>query len=96
MITDEVRRFEKELEKLRKEMETASATGSLTTPSGANSPYPDHSPHSPNGGSNQGDMDVNGSPLVLPSANNSGADLRVPELVLGGVVGDESAKEKSA
>lgn len=89
-------RFEKELEKLRKEMESASATGSLTTPSGANSPYPDHDPHSPNGGSSHGDMDVNGSPLVLPSTNGSGADLQVPELVLGGVVGEEGEKAKSA
>lgn len=90
------RRFEKELEKLRKEMELASATGSLTTPSSANSPYPDHDPLSPNGDSSQGDMDVNGSPLVLPGTNQSGADLQVPELVLGAVAEGESGKTKSA
>lgn len=76
-------RFEKELEKLRKEMEQLSATGALTTPSSASSPYPDHEPLSPGDGS-QTDMDVNSSPLILPGTNDISRELEVPDLVLEG------------
>ena len=72
-------------------MELASATASLTTPSSANSPYPDHDPDT-----SHGDLDVNGSPLVLPATSQSGADLQVPEMVLGGTIGEGNGKSKSA
>lgn len=90
-------RFEKELEKLRKEMEMLSATGSLTTPSSVSSPYPDHDPLSPHGGS-QADADVNSSPLILPGTNDSNAtDMEMPELVLekGEEEGGGRAKAKT-
>jgi hypothetical protein len=67
-------RFEKELEKLRKEMELASATGSLSGPSTNASPWTE--PASPN------DRDMDNSPLVLPGTNQHAADMEVPELVL--------------
>lgn len=82
------RKFEKELEKLRKEMELASATGSAvsaaTSPSLPSSPYVDVA-HSPT--STAADELAN-SPLALPGARESAADLEVPELIL-----DRAAEE---
>lgn len=66
---------------MRKEMELASATGSLSGPSTNASPYTEPaSPSDPDG--SQADVDVNGSPLVLPGTNQHAADMEVPELVL--------------
>jgi hypothetical protein len=69
-----ITRFEKELEKLRKEMELASATGSLSGPSTNGSPYTE--PASPNDGSHGGGIES--SPLVLPGTSQN----NIPELVL--------------
>jgi hypothetical protein len=80
-MTDTFARFEKELEKLRKEMELASATGSLSGPSTNASPYTE--PISPNeGDDSRTDIDVNNSPLVLPGTNENAADMEVPDLIL--------------
>jgi hypothetical protein len=69
------------LEKLRKEMELASATGSLSGPSTNASPYTEPaSPSDPD--ESQGDVDINGSPLVLPGTNQHATYMEVPELVL--------------
>lgn len=80
-------RFEKELEKLRKEMELASATGSLSGPSTNASPWTE--PASPN------DRDMEASPLVLPGTNQHAADMEVPELVLEKAAGAVDKAQKS-
>lgn len=76
------RKFEKELEKLRKEMELASATGSATSnaasPSLPSSPYVDVAA-SPSSTSAD---DLANSPLALPGARENAMDLEVPELIL--------------
>jgi hypothetical protein len=80
-------RFEKELEKLRKEMELASATGSLSGPSTNASPWTE--PASPN------DRDMENSPLVLPGTNQHAADMEVPELVLEKAAATVKEEQKS-
>ncbi|GFZ45818.1 hypothetical protein JCM24511_03548 [Saitozyma sp. JCM 24511] len=84
------RKFERELERLRKEMELASATGgsnasSNPTPSNFGSPFTDAalspSGHSADGHHAEVDNLAN-SPLVLPGTRQSAAELEVPELVL--------------
>lgn len=93
------RKFERELEKLRKEMELASATGTSTsggsvgtaptTPgtgpstggaSAPSTPFLD----TPYARSEAGDAHdgLAASPLVLPGAKQSAADMEVPELTL--------------
>nr|XP_031861130.1 uncharacterized protein CI109_003491 [Kwoniella shandongensis]KAA5528202.1 hypothetical protein CI109_003491 [Kwoniella shandongensis] len=89
------RKFERELERLRKEMELASATGSTTSVSSTAPP----SPPSPSYTDAQGDFDADGdgdrdhyltdtgdalanSPLVLPGTGQSPTELEVPEMVL--------------
>jgi len=80
-------RFEKELEKLRKEMELASATGSHSGPSTNASPWTE--PASPN------DRDMDNSPLVLPGTNQHAADMEVPELVLEKAAATVNEEQKS-
>jgi hypothetical protein len=83
------RKFERELERLRKEMELASATGtSVTTPSAPSSPWVDPiSPASTIGGDDQRD-NLNNSPLLLPEREERAMDMEVPEMML-----DRAAEE---
>lgn len=93
-MTDAFARFEKELEKLRKEMELASATGSLSGPSTNASPYTE--PISPNeGDDSRTDIDVNNSPLVLPGTNENAADMEVPDLVLEKAEKEHESRSRS-
>ncbi|ORY28316.1 putative integral to membrane protein [Naematelia encephala] len=75
------RKFERELERLRKEMELASATGTNTassqpSPSNPSTPFMNQSFDT-----DTGDALAN-SPLVLPGTKQSAADMEVPELEL--------------
>lgn len=78
-------RFERELERLRKELELASATGTTTTsaaatPSVPSSPFP-LSPDGPHTEENLTDGLAN-SPLILPGTRDSAAEMEVPDLIL--------------
>lgn len=79
------RKFERELEKLRKEMEAMStgATPSASTPS---TPYVDHIADDII--TNEADDTLNSSPLVLPKASMSGSE--VPAMELSGGLPDTS------
>ena len=70
-------RFERELERLRKEMELASATGSSSTTSGL-SPSAPGTPYVPTRESS-GALGLDASPLVLPGTDSQ---VDVPSLAL--------------
>lgn len=74
-------RFERELERLRKEMELASATGSSTsgpTPSNPGTPYvPGEA-----GDTSSGSLGLDASPLVLPEPQGGAGEQDVPDLDL--------------
>lgn len=80
------RKFERELERLRKEMELASATGTSITSAAATTSAPS-SPSliSPDGQQSPDSNHTDGlanSPLLLPRTRESAADMEVPELLL--------------
>ena len=105
----DLHRFEKELERLRKEMELASASGTslaTATPSQPSTPYIDH-PISPStqGDHTEGEGDsshnLDASPLILPGIREHAADMEVPEMMLDKAARDEDehhagSKEKDA
>ncbi|KAK8869577.1 hypothetical protein IAR55_000144 [Kwoniella newhampshirensis] len=85
------RKFERELERLRKEMELASATGSTTSTSSTAPPSPPSPSYTDAQGEDDGDHEhyltdtadaLANSPLVLPGTNQSASELEVPEMVL--------------
>lgn len=86
------RKFERELEKLRKEMEVVSATMTPTTNGTGTSPAGEDaaasSPLSSAEQLNGGEDDLNDSPLVLPDAEKIEAskEAQVPDLNLGKTV----------
>lgn len=100
-VNAEGNRFEKELEKLRREMELASATG--TSASSTADPSAPSSPSwaegtSPGKGSNDGNQTdgLFNSPLILPAAKRNGDYIEVPELILNKAVEgkyDETKKD---
>ncbi|RXK40990.1 integral membrane protein [Tremella mesenterica] len=83
------RKFERELERLRKEMELASASGtsiasSAPTPSAPSSPLVDlhATPSGHSVASQSSPSGLDSSPLVLPGVREAATDMEVPELVL--------------
>ncbi|ORX33786.1 hypothetical protein BD324DRAFT_638568 [Kockovaella imperatae] len=87
------RKFEKELERLRKEMELASASGtslasSGATPSMPSTPFVDQ-PISPNSIGDQTDAEnLDASPLMLPGTNEHASEMEVPEMTLDKAAGE--------
>ncbi|ADV19386.1 Integral to membrane protein, putative [Cryptococcus gattii WM276] len=83
------RKFERELEKLRKEMEVISATMTPSTSAAGTSPAvgdaPISSPLSSAEQMNDAEDDLNDSPLVLPDAQGTEAskEAQIPDLILG-------------
>lgn len=71
-------RFERELERLRKEMELASATGSSSSTTSGLSPSAPGTPFVPTGESS-GALGLDASPLVLPGTDSQ---VDVPSLAL--------------
>jgi hypothetical protein len=81
-VDTDLSRFERELEKLRKEMETASATGGSVNGSTSvtNTPFVDR-PTSPPSPANGG-LGLDASPLVLPSASSGDTPSKVDSFSL--------------
>ena len=84
------RKFERELERLRKEMELASASGTslastAATPSAPSTPYLDVGHPSPSvsvADSTTDGHNLDASPLMLPGTKENAADMEIPELTL--------------
>ena len=77
-------RFERELERLRKEMELASATGSSSSTTSGRSPSNAGTPYLPAGESSGSMGGLDASPLVLPS---TGQGEEMPDMDLEDAVG---------